>query len=110
MAAKKSSTNNESKVFMEFSFSGSKFAYSGRLYPEKKREVGKLTIIPMTLCFNGLATIKGCSYYETSRNCWIGGPQYKSGDEYKEYWYLDKEMYEDMDNLASMIAEMLETK
>lgn len=110
MAAKKSSTNNESKGFMEFSFSGSKFGFSGRLYPDKKREAGKLTIIPMTLCFNGLVTIKGCSYYETSKNCWIGGPQYKSGDEYKEYWYLDKELNEDMDNLASMIAEMLETK
>lgn len=111
MAAKKSSTNNESKGFMEFSFSGSKFSYSGRLYPDKKREAGKLTIVPMSLCLNGVFTVKGCSYYETSKSCWIGGPQYKAGDnEYKDYLYIDKEMNEDMDNLASMLSEKLEAK
>ena len=106
MAAKKNSTS-KSNGFKEFESKGKNFTYSGRIYTDKKREAGKLTIYPINLCINGLITIKGCSYYETANNCWIGGPQYKSGDEYKDYLYIDKENNEDMDSLATTISEIV---
>ena len=105
MAAKKNSKSKDN--FIEFEMKGKQFDYSGRLYPESKREAGKLTIIPMSLCLDGVFTLKGCSYYETSKNCWIGGPQYQSGKEYKDFLYMDKAMNEDMDNLAASIGELL---
>ena len=109
MAAKKNSKGaSASNGFKEFEFVGRSFTYSGRIYTDKKREAGKLTIYPMSLCLNGLITIKGCSYYETENNCWIGGPQYKVGDEYKDYLYIDKENNADMDALAEKLSGLIE--
>lgn len=105
MAAKKSNSSKEG--FVEFEMKGKNFDYSGRLYPANKREAGKLSIVPMSLCLNGVFTVKGCSFYETSKNVWVGGPQYQSGKEYKDFLYMDKEMNEDMDNLAAYISELL---
>lgn len=105
MAAKKS--NSKANGFKEFDVKAQNFNYSGRIYVDKKREAGKLTIYPMSLCIDHLITIKGCSYYETENNCWIGGPHYKSGDEYKDYLYIDKANNEDMDSLASYISELI---
>ena len=107
MAAKKNSTS-KSKGFKEFDVKGMNFTYSGRIYTDKKREAGKLTIYPISLCINGLITIKGCSYYETSNNCWVSGPQYKSGDDYKDYLYIDKSNNDDMDKLAEVISGIIE--
>lgn len=105
MAAKK--TTKEVKEYVDFVFSkGENFDYSGRLYKEKSREVEKLTITPMSLCLNGLITIKGCSLMETDKNVWISGPQYKSGDEYKDYIYIDKSNNEDMEDLAIYLQSL----
>lgn len=93
--------------FIEFEVEGKEFDYSGRLFPERQREAGKLTITPMSLCISGLITIKGCSFYQTKDNAWIGGPQYKSGDDYKDYLYIDKKLNKDMDELAEELAELL---
>lgn len=102
MAARKNSKSAAS--YKEFEFKGKYFTYSGRIYVDNKREAGKLTIYPLSLCLNGLITIKGCSYYETTDNMWIGGPQFKSGDEYKDYLYIDKEMNPEMNDLAEIIS------
>ena len=102
MATKK--TNQTS--FKEFEVKGKVFVYSGRIYVDKKREAGKLTIYPMSLTLNGVITIKGCSFYETANNMWVGGPQFKQGDEYKDYLYIDKEINEDMDKLAEEIEKV----
>lgn len=107
MAAKKKNSTKQAD-FKEFSFKGQHFEYSGRIYPDRQREAGKLTITPISLCLDGVFTVKGCSLYETKDNVWIGGPQFKSGDEYKDYLYLDKELNEDMDNLAGAISELIE--
>ena len=107
MAAKKNNGASKSNGFKEFEMKGKNFNYSGRIYPDSKREAGKLTIYPISLCINGLITIKGCSYYETEKNCWIGGPQFKAGDDYKDYLYIDKSNNEDMDALASMLSELV---
>ena len=106
MATKKNSTS-ASNGFKEFEVKGKNFNYSGRIYPDNKREAGKLTIYPMSLCINGLITIKGCSYYETSNNCWVGGPQYKGKDGYNDYLYIDKSNNEDMDSLATALSELV---
>ena len=102
--AKKNSKND----FKEFEFKGKNFDYSGRIYPDKKREAGKMTITPISICLNGLITIKGCSFYETKNNMWVGGPQFKSGDEYKDFVYIDKENNEDMDKVAEAISKAIE--
>jgi len=107
MAAKKTKGASASKGFKEFEVRGMNFHYSGRIYPDNKREAGKLTIYPMSLCINGLITIKGCSYYETENNCWVGGPQFKAGDDYKDYLYIDKSNNEDMDALAESLSELV---
>ena len=109
MAAKKS-TQKGNNSFKEFEFKGKTFTYSGRLYPENKREAGKLSITPMSLTLNGVFTIKGCSFMETKDNMWVSGPSYKSGDEYKDYLYIDKALNEDMDALANAISDVLESK
>lgn len=110
MAAKKNTQKGSNNSFKEFEFKGKTFTYSGRLYPENKREAGKLTITPMSLTLNGVFTIKGCSFMETKDNMWVSGPSYKSGDEYKDYLYIDKALNEDMDALANAISDVLESK
>lgn len=104
MAAKKQNSNSSYK---EFEMKGKNFTYSGRVYVDKKREAGKLTIYPMSLCINGLITIKGCSFYETSDNMWVGGPQYKAGDDWKDYLYIDKSMNDEMDALAEVVEKVI---
>ena len=101
MAAKK--TKASTNGYKEYEMKGDTFDYSGRIYTDKQREAGKLTITPISLCINGVLTIKGCSFYETDKNMWIGGPQYKSGDEYKDFLYIDKELNDEMDALAEAI-------
>lgn len=103
-ARKKNDAKASTNGYKEFEMKGDTFDYSGRLFVDKERKAGKLTITPMTLCINGVITIKGCSFYETEKNMWVGGPQYKSGDEYKDFLYIDKELNEEMDNLAEVIA------
>lgn len=101
MAAKKTKTSTNG--YKEYEMKGDYFDYSGRIYTDKQREAGKLTITPISLCINGVLTIKGCSFYETDKNMWIGGPQYKSGDEYKDFLYIDKELNDEMDDLAEAV-------
>lgn len=110
MAAKKTtSKKTNEKGYVEFNYSdGDRFEYSGRIYVDKKREAGKLTIYPMSLCLNGQITIKACSFYETEKNMWVGGPQYKSGDEYKDFIYFDKSINDEMDTLAETIKAAID--
>ena len=103
MAAKKT-TKTSTNGYKEFEMKGQTFDWSGRIYTDRERQAGKLTITPISLCINGVFTIKGCSFYETDKNMWIGGPQFKSGDEYKDFLYIDKELNEEMDNLAEVIS------
>ena len=110
MAAKKVKEKANTNNYKEFEMKGKTFTYSGRLYPENKREAGKLTITPMSLTLNGVFTIKGCSFMETKDYMWVSGPSYKSGDDYKDYLYIDKALNDDMDALANAISDALESK
>ena len=105
MAARK--TNEPKKDFKEFKYEGEVFTYTGRIYPDRKREAVKLTIYPISLTLNDAITIKSCSFYQTKANMWVGGPQYKTGDEYKDYLYIDKSINEEMDALAEVIDKAI---
>jgi len=104
MAARK--TNQKDTSFTEFKFNGKAFNFSGRIYADRKREAGKLTIYPLSLTLNDAITIKGCSFYQTKDNMWVGGPQYKAGEDYKDYLYIDKSI-NDMDALAEVIDKAI---
>lgn len=106
MAARKTN-NQKSNDYVEFEYQGKVFTYTGRIYVDKKREAGKLTIYPMSLTLNCVLTIKSCSFYQTKNNMWVGGPQYKTGDEYKDYLYIDKSINEEMDALAEEIDKAI---
>lgn len=105
MAARKENDAKAStKGFKEYEMKGDTFDYSGRIYVDLERKAGKMTITPITICLNGVITMKGCSFYETRYNMWVGGPQFKSGDDYKDFIYFDKELNDEMDALAEAIA------
>lgn len=96
------------KEFKEFEVEGKEFTYTGRLFVDRQREAGKLTITPMSLCLNGLITIKGCSFYQTKNNQWVGGPQYKVGEDYNNYLFFDKSLNKDMDKLAEELDKLID--
>lgn len=98
--------------FIEFTFDGKEFKYSGRLYPDYQKETKKCTIIPMSLCLNGMITISGCRLFRSDKNAWIVGPQYASGKdknvEYKDYLYIDKDLNKELDGLVSELEKLLD--
>ena len=96
------------ETFIEYSMEGKEFNYSGRMYPDKAKETKKCTIIPMSLCLNGMITIKGCKLFRSDKNSWIQGPQYESGKEYKDYLYVDKNLNKELDKLVSELEKLLD--
>lgn len=108
MAKKTTSKKTNEKGYVEFKLEDETFTFTGRIYTDKKREAGKLTIYPLSLTLNESITIKCCSFYETDKNMWVGGPQYKSGDEYKDFVYFDKCINDEMDNLAEKIKAAID--
>ena len=93
--------------FKEFSFDGKEFKYSGRLYPENKKETKKCDIIPFSLCLNGVITIKGMKLWRSDKNSWITGPSYQSGDDYKDYLYIDKD-FKEIDRLVEALEKIID--
>lgn len=108
MAKKTTSKKTNEKDYVEFKLEDETFTFTGRIYTSKKREAGKLTIYPLSLTLNESITIKCCSFYETDKNMWVGGPQYKSGDEYKDFVYFDKCINDELDNLAGTIKAAID--
>lgn len=106
MARAKKAEAKES--FKEFQFDGKEFRYSGRIYPENKKETKKCDITPMNITLNGLITIKGCKLFQSDKNSWIQFPQYQSGEDYKDYIYCPKELNEELDALVEEIEKVLD--
>ena len=96
--------------FIEFKYDGKEFQYSGRLYPQSKKDTAKCTITPMTLCLNGVITIKGCKLFQTDKSAWIQGPQYSYGEknEWKDYLYIDKALNKELDGLLYELEKLLQ--
>ena len=100
------STKKES-TYKEFKYDGKEFQYTGRLYPDNKKETKKCEIIPFSLCLNGVITIKGMKLWRSDKNSWITGPSYQSGDEYKDYLYIDKD-FNEIDKLVEELEKILD--
>ena len=99
---------NSKNDFAEFEFEGNEFKYTGRIYTERQKKTKKCTITPFSLTINGLITIKGCKLFVTDKNKWIQGPQYEYNDEYNDYMYIAKELYDELDDLCDAIEEAID--
>ena len=110
MATKKNATKKEEakKEFEEFKYSGKKFEYSGRLFPKKEGKGKVLSKAYVTLTLNEVITISGVWLYETESSYFLKFPEYKSGDSWKTYIFIDKEMNDEIDALTDVIASKLE--
>lgn len=104
---KKANKKTETKTYVEFEFEGENFTYTGRAYPEYATDTAKCTITPVSLTINGLITVKGVKLFATKKNTWLKFPEYKSGDEYKSFFYLDEDMNDDLSELAGTIQAAL---
>lgn len=102
------STKKEA-AYKEFKYDGKEFQYTGRLYPDNKKETKKCEIIPLSLCLNGVITIKGMKLWRSDKNSWITGPSYQSGDEYKDYLYIDKD-FNEIDKLVEELEKILDAE
>ena len=96
-------------TYKEFTFDGKEFKYSGRIYPDNAKQTAKYDIIPFSLCLNGVITIKGMKLWRSDKNSWITGPSYQSGDEYKDYLYIDKD-FKEVDKLVEALEKILDAE
>lgn len=102
--------NKEEKKakFEEFKFTGKKFEYSGRLF-QKKEGKGKVkSRSGFTLDINGLISIKGCELVVSEDNYFITWPGWYKDKEHKgDFIYIDKELNEEIDELAEVIYKKI---
>lgn len=98
----------EAKKYKEFKVTGDSFEYTGRVYAGRegtgkvKRKWG------LTLTLNGVITIKGIWLVQTeSGKVFFTYPQYKSGDNYASYIYIDKALNDDFAKLTKSICKSL---
>lgn len=108
MATKKATKKTETKTYVEFEFEGDNFTYTGRAYPEYETKTNKCTITPVTLTINGLISVKGCKLFVTKKSSWIRFPEYKSGEEYKSFFFIDEDLNDEMNDLAETIHKALD--
>ena len=91
--------------FKEFNYDGQEFKYTGRLYTDLQKDVGKITITPASITLNGVITVKGCKLLQTDNNAWIEFPTYKNKDgEYVSYFYTETEF--NKGELAELVKAM----
>lgn len=100
----------EKKDYKEFEFPGKEFKYSGRVYPDSTKTAGKVDITNMSLCLNGVITIKYCKLMQSDNSTWISFPQYKDkNDDYQDYFFIEKEFSkEELSVLAEIIEKLLD--
>ena len=106
MAAKKK-TEEKKVTFKEFKFSGKVFEYSGRVYPKTEGKGKVVSRHGINLTLNDTISIKGIYLVETEDKYFLTFPQYKSGDAYKSYIYIDEALNDEIDNLTNAIVECM---
>ena len=112
---KKAEKKEESKKvsFKEFKFTGKTFEYTGRVYPSKEGSGKVNRKWGLTLCLNGVFTLKGCQLVETDSNVFITYPQYfvkgKTDNDgtWNSYVYVDKELNEELDAFVSYLMKVV---
>ena len=108
--ATKETTTKTENTFKECACSGVHYDYTCRVYVDNAKTFGKVTSVPVSLTIDGLITIKGCHYKYTEKANWIEFPEYKTGDQYKSYFFFDEDMKTDLDTIAAAIAPLAITK
>lgn len=108
MPSKKTTETKEAKKdFLEFATKfekdGRQIMLSGRIYPSKDSK-GKIERNFMTLKVEDLLSIT-CEFVETSNSYFVAMPQYKSGDKYKSYVYIEKDSF--LSNALEDLSEKL---
>lgn len=115
MAVKKTGKKEaEKKVnFKEFKYTGKTFEYTGRVFPSKEG-IGKVKRKwGLTICLNGVFSLKGCQLVETESNVFITYPQYyvesktKNDGTWNSYVYVDKELNEELDAFVNYLMTVV---
>ena len=106
MAAKAKKTEEKKAAqFKEFSMEGDTFSYTGRIYPKKEGSGKVVSKSLVNLTLNGVITLKGLYLVETEDKYFLTFPQYKSGEDYKSYVFVDRDFYDgEFDKLVDVIA------
>lgn len=113
MAIKKNAKAEKKEVkasFKEFKFSGDTFEYSGRVYPPREGKGKIVKTIGMTLTLNGKITIKGVKIVETESDIFFSWPQYSTDNGYQSYFYIDKDLNDELDLLIEKIIKMVDNE
>ena len=104
----KSNKKEEKTKFNEFSYTGKSFEYSGRIYEgtEGKGKVKSRSYLALTL--NDSITINGCFFVVLDDgSAFITWPQYKKGEEYKNYIFTSEDLKEELESLAKVIKKQV---
>ena len=108
MASKKTNKKEEAKTnYSEFKYSGKVFEYSGRVYPKSEGKGKVVARYGLSLTLNDVITIKGIHLVETEDSYFLTFPSYKSGDDYKSYFFIDKALNEEIDALTDAIVKAI---
>lgn len=88
----------------EFKDGGKMIKLSGRMYPTKGDKIEKNFL---TLKVANLMSIS-CDFVETSNNYFVAMPQYKSGNKYKSYIYVEKDSFfaAALEDLSKVLFEL----
>lgn len=77
---------------------------SGRMYPTKGDKIEK------NLLFLKVANLMSitCEFVETSNSYFVSMPQYKSGDKYKSYVFVEKDSFfsDALEDLSKVLFEL----
>lgn len=115
MPVKKKAEKKETKKvsFKEFKFTGKTFEYTGRIFPSKEGSGKVKRKWGLTICLNGVFSLKGCQLVETDSNVFITYPQYfvkgKTDNDgtWNSYIYVDKELNEELDAFVSYLMTVV---
>lgn len=99
--------------FKEFKFTGKTFEYTGRIFPSKEGSGKVKRKWGLTICLNGVFSLKGCQLVETDSNVFITYPQYfvkgktDSDGTWNSYVYVDKELNDELDAFVSYLMTVV---
>lgn len=113
MAAKKTTKKTSSKSkkpqFKEFKYSGKIFEYSGRIYSGRDGSGKIQRRWPLSLCLNGVFTLKGVWLTQTKKNVFLSFPTWydENAEEWKSYVYLGEDLNEERDAFVNYLCELV---
>lgn len=102
----KKAAKSKKPNFKEYSFSGKTFEYSGRIYAGRDGSGKIVRRWPMSLCLNGVFTLKGVWLTQTKKNVFLSFPNWydENAEEWKSYVFLDEEFNEERDSFVNYLC------